>query len=119
MFSQVNQTRANAGVAPLKQGNSSVQAYADIRAKELLQNFSHTRPNGQSALTELKSRAGSSFSGENVSSGSIYYTPAERNASLASSSGHYANMVDPNFNYMTISVYTVGTDVYIVELFYR
>lgn len=46
----VNAERKKAGVNPIKAADNKVQAYADLRAEEIIINFSHIRPDGTKAL---------------------------------------------------------------------
>ena len=47
----VNAERAQAGVAPLSMGSSSLNAPAQARAEELTVNYSYNRPNGSREFT--------------------------------------------------------------------
>lgn len=62
----VNAERARVGLKPMRLA-SDLNRYADIRAKEIVGQFSHTRPNGENgALIIPKAR----YRGENLSAGS-------------------------------------------------
>jgi len=64
----VNQERAKAGLKPLKLA-ADLNEYANIRAKECIQKFSHTRPNGQDGVLIVPKET-YKFVGENLSGGS-------------------------------------------------
>lgn len=46
---QLNELRTSKGLQPL-QTNSELQSYADTRGQEILQKFSHERPNGETTM---------------------------------------------------------------------
>ena len=88
----VNEERAKRGIAPLRLADD-LMAGAAVRARELTQSFSHTRPNGQDFSTVLpKSNRGL---GENAAAGQR--TPKEVVASWMESPGHRANILDPTY----------------------
>ncbi|MDR3085400.1 MAG: CAP domain-containing protein, partial [Christensenellaceae bacterium] len=66
---QVNEERARQGLSPLTVDDQAVAA-ASVRAAEIAQSFSHTRPNGSDPFTALK-EAGASYrgAGENIAKG--------------------------------------------------
>ena len=68
----VNQERAAAGLADLKT-DAALCAAAQVRAQEIAQSFSHTRPDGTNGFTVLRANGGLSMSpaGENIAAGSI------------------------------------------------
>ena len=51
----VNEERAKVGVAPLSLADD-LQAAANIRAREIVQSFSHTRPDGSDCFTVMQYR---------------------------------------------------------------
>ena len=111
----VNAERAKQGLSALTI-DTKVQQAALVRAKESVQSFSHTRPNGSSFSTAL-TEAGVSYrtAGENIAYGQS--TPQQVMNAWMNSSGHRANIL--NANYTTIGVgYTVinGT-AYWAQLF--
>lgn len=91
----VNNERAKEGLAPLTIDASMGNA-AMVRAGEIQTSFSHTRPNGQSFSTALK-EAGVTYNraGENIAWGQ--QTPAKVVNAWMNSSGHRANIMNPNF----------------------
>ncbi|WP_369716905.1 CAP domain-containing protein [Leptotrichia sp. HSP-536] len=116
----VNIERRKRGIASLSVSNELSKATA-IRADEISRKYSHTRPDGSSYLTVLKT-AGymHSYVGENIAAGQK--SPEEVMNAWMNSSGHRANILNPNytemgvgFTYATNSIY--GT--YWVQLFGR
>lgn len=91
---------------------------ANIRALELAysQKFSHDRPNGSKFHTAITEIGGTwNYVGENIAGG----YPSAKSVSEAwkNSSGHYANMINENYNKVGIGhVYVNGMD-YWVQLF--
>lgn len=114
----VNAERTKEGLAPLTI-DVKVQAAAMVRAKECEQKFSHTRPNGTSFATALKEQ-GVSYrsSGENIAWGQR--SPEEVMKAWMNSSGHRANIMNPNFTTIGVGYYenANGTD-YWCQLFTR
>lgn len=84
----VNAERAKEGLATL-QMDSSLNSAAQVRAKEIVTSFSHTRPNGSNCFTAL-SEAGIKYngSGENIAYGQK--TPTEVVNAWMNSAGHRA-----------------------------
>lgn len=114
----VNEERAKAGVAPLTL-DTSAQAAADTRAREIKSSFSHTRPNGSSFSTAL-TEAGVNFraSGENIAYGQK--SPEAVMNGWMNSSGHRANILNKNFTSIGIGHYQDGAGVdYWTQLFFN
>lgn len=114
----VNEERAKEGLSPLTV-DTKVQAAAMVRAQECEQLFSHTRPNGSSFATALKEQNVSYRSaGENIAWGQR--TPQEVVNAWMNSSGHRANIMNPNFTTIGVGYYenVKGTD-YWCQLFTR
>ncbi len=111
----VNSERAAAGLSVLAL-DSKLCALADIRAKEIVQSFSHTRPNGTSCFTVFKENGVSYRSaGENLAYGQTS-AKAVMNAWM-NSSGHRANILGKNFGKIGISCYIANGRRYWVQLF--
>lgn len=108
----VNNVRAENNLSPLT-WDSTLAENAKIRSKEASISFSHIRPNGQdfyTAITNLSYPVG-----ENLGKG--YQTPnAVFNGWMASES-HKANILDPNYNKIGISMYQVNGICYWSQLF--
>lgn len=97
----VNKERAKVGAAPLG-SNAKLNKLADIRAKELVSNLSHTRPDGRSCFTVFEDNGITSFSkyGENVAAGQM--TPAVVMNSWMNSPSHRDNILDTEFDLVGI-----------------
>ena len=112
----VNQERAKAGLSPLKV-DVTVQSAAQVRAKEIVSSFSHTRPNGSSfssALTE----AGVSVrgAGENIAYGQS--SPEKVMEGWMNSSGHRANILNSSYTSIGVGCYQgAGGTLYWTQLF--
>lgn len=114
----VNEERAKAGLSELKL-NTNAAAAAQIRAQELTSNFSHTRPNGSHFSTALK-EAGVSYSsvGENIAYGQT--SPEAVMNQWMNSSGHRANILNPDFAEIGVGHYQTASGVhYWTQLFIR
>lgn len=114
----MNQERANAGVGGISQ-NASLDAVAQIRAQEIAQSFSHTRPNGTSCFTVLD-EGGIAYmtAGENIAAG--YGDPASVMNGWMNSEGHRANILNGSFGQVGIGYYTdpnSGYGTYWVQIF--
>ena len=111
----VNAERAKYGLSALKVG-SRVQQAAQVRAKETVQSFSHTRPNGSSFSTAL-TEAGVSYtrSGENIAYGQS--TPQQVVQAWMNSSGHRANILNENFTTIGVGYTVSGGTAYWAQLF--
>lgn len=114
----MNQERANAGVGGISQ-NASLDAVAQIRAQEIVQSFSHTRPNGTSCFTILD-EGGIAYmtAGENIAAG--YGDPASVMSGWMNSPGHRANILNGSFGQVGIGYYTdpnSGYGTYWVQIF--
>jgi uncharacterized protein YkwD len=112
----VNKERAKEGLSALTT-NNTITAAGNVRAKEIVQSFSHTRPNGSSPFTALK-EAGISYqaAGENIAYGQK--TPQEVVTGWMNSPGHRANIMNPNFGKVGIGVYKASNGtIYWTQLF--
>ncbi len=112
----VNEQRAAAGLSPVRE-DPALSAAAVIRAKETMSSFSHTRPNGSSFSTVLDQR-GISYrrAGENIAYG--YDTPEKVMDAWMNSTGHRANILDPDFTAIGIGYYQGSNGVkYWTQLF--
>ncbi len=100
----VNKERTTYGlgsVSPLHNLSSAAQA----RAKETVEQFSHTRPNNTSCFTifdEYSVNYG--YAGENIAAGQD--TPEEVVDAWMNSPGHRANILNPNYNHLGVGCYT-------------
>lgn len=112
----VNEERSKAGL-PALNVMTDLTAAANVRAVEIKQSFSHTRPNGSSFSTAIKEQ-GVSFrgSGENIAWGQK--TPQQVMNGWMNSDGHRANILNKNFKNIGVGYYQdeKGTN-YWVQLF--
>ena len=110
-----NNYRSLVGVPSLTLDSSLVEA-ANIRAKELSDSFSHTRPNGSSCFTVL-SELGISYgtAGENIAAG--YSSSQSVMEGWRSSSGHYQNIISSKFKKIGIGVNIINNQYYWVQIF--
>jgi uncharacterized protein YkwD len=103
----VNQERAAYGLNPLTMDEKAVEA-AKVRAKEITQVFSHTRPDNTSCFTALDD-AGLYLGvqiwgeGENIAAGQS--TAAGVMNSWMNSPGHRANILDDSYTGIGIACY--------------
>ena len=92
----VNQERAKRGLSALVL-DDAVSKAAQIRAREIIAEFSHTRPDGTScftALDEVGIISSKVNRAENIASGQR--SPEEVMQSWMNSDGHRANILNPN-----------------------
>ena len=115
VYEITNNYRSLVGVSSLTLDSSLVEA-ASIRAKELSDSFSHTRPNGSSCFTVL-SELGISYgtAGENIAAG--YSSSQSVMEGWRFSSGHYQNIISSKFKKIGIGVNIVNNQYYWVQIF--
>ena len=92
-----------------------LSAYAQKRAEEIVKQFSHTRPDGQSWRTGVKG----GYSGENIAAGNA---TADKTVleQWRNSKGHYENMIRPQYTRIGIGlVHIPGSEYgyYWVQIF--
>ena len=87
-----NAERAKVGAPPLRLAQDLQQATA-IRAREIIQLFSHTRPDGSDCFTVMRNRGNTC--GENIAAG--HGTAAETVEQWMNSQGHRENILNPNY----------------------
>lgn len=96
-----NVERAQEGLQPLSTFEA-LHAAAQLRAREIGQSFSHTRPNGQSCMTALNDVGLDPYaftrSGENIAIG--YGTPAAVVDGWMHSTGHRMNILTGPFTHL-------------------
>lgn len=101
----VNQERAKQGLKPLT-GHTQLGNMAWTKAKDMSQNgyFDHTSPTYGSPF-EMMKKFGISYryAGENIAMGQK--TPAEVVKAWMNSSGHRANIMNPNFTLIGVGYY--------------
>ena len=106
----VNIERRKRGITPLSISNKLSSA-ATIRANELTQKFSHTRPNGRSYISAVES-AGYAYSyvGENIAAGQK--RPQDVMNTWMNSAGHRANILNPNYTEIGIGISYTQNNIY-------
>ncbi len=111
----VNEERAKQGL-PALEIDESVQACANVRAKEIVKSFSHTRPDGRSCFTAL-SEGGVSYryAGENIAYG--YNSAKAVMTGWMNSSGHRANILSKNFTKIGVGYYEKNGVKYWTQFF--
>ena len=109
MIDEVNAERAKYGLSALK-ADAELTRAACVRANEIVQSFSHTRPNGESWST-----VSSAARGENIAKG--HSSVARVMAAWMSSEGHRANILCESFGSVGVCVIDVGGVRYWVQLF--
>ena len=120
VYEITNNYRSLVGVSSLTLDSSLVEA-ASIRAKELNDSFSHTRPNGSSCFTVL-SELGISYgtAGENIAAG--YSSSQSVMEGWRSSSGHYQNIISSKFKKIGIGVNIInnpGYKYFLIKIFIK
>ena len=111
VISQVNAERAKAGLSSLSV-SAELTGAACIRAREIVEQFSHTRPDGSSWST-----VSAAANGENIAKGQ---STADRvMAAWMSSEGHRANILRESFSTIGICALKVDGVIYWVQLFGR
>ena len=88
----VNAERARVGAALLRLADD-LQEESAIRAREIVQSFSHTRPNGSDCFTVMRNR-GRTW-GENIAAG--HASAQETVEQWMNSDGHRENILNPRF----------------------
>ena len=106
---QVNQERAARGLSALRV-DPALTAAAQIRAQEIVQKFSHTRPDGTKWST-----VSSVAYGENIAKGQR--TADKVMAAWMSSSGHRANILRASYGSIGVACVKSGNVYYWVQLF--
>ncbi len=112
----VNEERAKAGLSSVKL-DTNITAAANVRAVEIKESFSHTRPDGSSFSTALKEQ-GVSYrgSGENIAWGQK--SPEQVMNAWMNSDGHRANILNQNYKNIGVGYYQDANGVnYWVQLF--
>lgn len=111
----VNKYRNQNGLASVSL-DSALCGAADVRAKEIVSSFSHTRPNGSSCFTVLAEN-GISYSGagENIAYGQS--SPDKVMTAWMNSSGHRANILNASFTKLGVGVYQSGGTLYWTQIF--
>lgn len=100
----VNEERAKAGVGPLDMDDTMLTNAAQVRAKEITESFSHTRPDGRKCGTAYFDQGGTkTYIGENIAAG--YTTPQKVVQGWMESTGHRENILRPQFKKIGVGYY--------------
>ena len=102
-FELINQERKKKGIAELEY-DEEIQEACNIRAQEIEESYSHTRPDGTSCFTVLEEvgiRNGSA--GENIYASPV--TPEAAVKGWMNSKGHKANILNKSFKKSAIGFY--------------
>ena len=111
----VNAERAKYGLAALTQDDGA-QNVAHVRAKEIVQSFSHTRSDGRSCFTAA-SDLGVTYrsAGENIAYG--YATPAQVVNGWMNSEGHRKNILSSSYTKIGVGSYSANGVMYWSQFF--
>ncbi len=107
VIDRVNQERTLAGLVPLRIVSDLMKA-ADVRAREISVEFSHTRPDGSPCSTVVKNRG--NRVGENIAGG--YKDVDEVVVGFLLSTHHRENVLEPEFREIGIGYYYDPGSVY-------
>ena len=114
----LNELRAEVGLPALAwDSQSKLQRAAEVRARELEEKFSHTRPDGTACFTALDEFGVRYMAcAENIA----YGTNLDAAGVIElwrNSPGHYANMTNGGLRKVGLASYRAGDNVYWVQLF--
>ena len=109
-YGQINVIRVQNGLNELI-WNDNLEYVANVRAKELPQNFSHTRPNGKPWYTVNSKIQG----GENLAYG--FETTEDVVDAWMNSESHRDNILYPDFKEIAIAIYVVDGTYYWAQEF--
>ncbi|MBR3220475.1 hypothetical protein IKF76_01245 [Candidatus Saccharibacteria bacterium] len=106
ILSLVNQERVRNGLEKLTWGDACADA-AETRAEELVELYSHTRPDGSSWSTACNepSTGGTYVEGENLVVGSSAVSPETTVAAWMNSEKHRENILNPNYTKLAVGFY--------------
>ncbi len=111
----VNNARKDAGLSELE-NDPKLNKIADMRAKELAEKFSHTRPDGTDCFAALEENGISNVYGaENIAGG--YASAEDVVDGWMQSSGHKANILGKNYTRIGVGMYESDGTYYWVQLF--
>ena len=106
----VNRERHTSGMDPVT-GFSLIQEACDIRAVELVELFSHTRPDDSSCFTVFDEVGIDRWSGgENIAAG--YDSPEDVMYGWMNSPGHRANILTEDFTHMGVGYHYIKSSYY-------
>ena len=123
VLQHVNQERARLGKSSLRL-DSQLSNAAARRSQEIVQKFSHTRPNNKewhSIYDEFN--IFSLYIGENVAKKSYSTAPSDEQLALdfynlwKNSPGHYQNMIKTEYDMIGLAIHKEGNVYYMTQLF--
>lgn len=115
VFEIINDERAKAGKKPLAE-RADLTELANIRVKELVEKFSHERPDGTSVFYMARERGiHYNFMGENIAAGQG--TPETVMNAWMHSEGHRNNILNNSYSYVGIAHYVDDDIDYWVQVF--
>ncbi len=94
-----NEERAKVGLNPLS-NSPQYYSYAKVRVREIVDKFSHTRPDGSDFDSGM---TGFLAAGENLAGG--LPTPEQVVRAWMESKGHRENILRPDFTHLSVAVY--------------
>ncbi|MBR3180694.1 hypothetical protein IKF63_01285 [Candidatus Saccharibacteria bacterium] len=97
----VNKERLKNGLSELSWG-VTCEAAAAVRARELMSNYSHTRPDGSSWETACPMPETGGYSGENLMAGNAAVSPETVVTAWMNSPDHRANILNENFTNLSV-----------------
>ncbi len=111
----VNKERQSRGLSALS-ADAVLNKAADVRAKEIVKSFSHTRPDGTRCFTVLD-ELGYSYgtAGENIAYGQS--SPSEVVNAWMNSEGHRANILSSQYTKIGVGCYQKGSTLYWSQFF--
>lgn len=117
IFALVNQARMDAELEPLTY-NLDLQDAANVRAREITELFSHTRPDGHEFGSAIK--LDYRVAGENLIMADDEIASAEELMDTwMNSEGHRANILSPYYTSMAIGLCRSDGVTYVVQLFLK
>ena len=111
VIAETNLDRARYGLQPLRE-SAELNRAAAVRAKEIAEKFSHTRPDGSRWNT-----VSSAALAENIARG--HNSPARVAAAWLSSPGHRANILRESYGSIGVAALNVNGVMHWVQLFGR
>lgn len=97
----VNQERQKNGLQPLGWSSTCEEA-ANVRAREIMRVYSHTRPDGSSWSTACPIPSSGGMSGENLNAGNAAVSPETTMVAWMNSPEHRANILNPDFKNLAV-----------------
>lgn len=106
VLSLVNQERVRNGLGKLTWGETCADA-AETRAKELVQLYSHTRPDGRpwSTACDNPDSGVTTYEGENLVVGNSAVSPETAVAAWMNSEKHRENILNPDYTKLSVGFY--------------